>query len=63
MCEHGPELLAARRQMEERRRDRRRRVFALDHPGALELAEPVGEEVRRDSGQPVTQVGVATPAA
>src|ERR1700716_2553500 len=41
-------------------RDRWRCFFSGEDAGLLELAQPVGEQVRRDSGQPVAQVRVAT---
>jgi len=61
--EHGLELAAARGQAKEGGGDRRRRVLAHDHAGVLELAQPLGEQVAGDPGQPVAQVGVpARPA-
>ena len=54
---------AAWRETEQRRRDRWRRVLACDYSGLFELPQPVGQQVRRDAGQPVAQVGVAAGAA
>jgi hypothetical protein len=33
--------------------DRRRRLLARDHARVLEFAEPFGEQVGGDSGQPI----------
>ena len=61
--EHGTELLASRCEPEERGGNRWRGVLAFDHARSLELAEPVGEQVGCDAGQPVAEVCVATGAA
>jgi len=55
----GAQLLAARRETNEHRRDGRRLPLPHGDAGGLELAQPRGEQVRRDPRQAVAQVGVA----
>src|SRR5258708_2827157 len=52
------QLRACLGQAEQRRGNGRRGIFPLDQARRLELANPAGEQVGRDAGQPVLQVGV-----
>ena len=56
--EHRPQLPACLGQAVQGRGDGRRGVAALDQARRLEITDPVGEQVARDSGQAVLQVGV-----
>ena len=59
--EHRPQLPPAGGEPEQGGRDRRRRRLPGDDAVLLQLAEPFGEQVGGDPGQPVLQVGVARP--
>ena len=50
-------------QPDQRRGDGRRRFLPADQARRLKLADPVGQQVGRDSRQPVLQVGVPAGAA
>jgi hypothetical protein len=57
------ELFAGFGQPDQRRGDGRWRFLPADQARRLKLADPVGEQVGRDSRQPVLQVGVPAGAA
>src|SRR5216683_7911757 len=63
-CMHDrSKVLAARREVDQSRRDRRRSLFAPDNTGSLEVSKTVGQQIGRDAGQTVSEVGIATRSA
>ena len=63
ILEHRPKLLASWGEAKQGGGDWGRGIFTSDDAGVLEFAQPLGEQVGGDPGEPVAQVGVPARAA